>query len=145
VPRALGSLKVGSYPKIHRPEPSMKTLLSILALLVVSCSSPKIVSGNYFDDQWVDSIVAGETTMAEIRNWFGEPILSELSKKGQLVVTYEYRLGPVHPKNSISESSGDPKLAGKLLVVGFSDEIVTYHSFSENEAGYVGTLVFADR
>jgi len=123
----------------------MKFILSVLIALVASCSAPEVASGRYFDDHWVDSIVVGETTMDDIHGWFGEPISSSESQQGHLVLTYEYRLGPAHPKSSFSESSGAPALAGKSLVVGFRDAVVSYHSLSESEAGYVGTLVSADR
>jgi hypothetical protein len=121
----------------------MKLILSVLLVLVASCSSPEVVSGHYFDEQWVDSIVAGETTMDDIREWFGEPIWSSSSKKGQLVFHYENCLGPVVPAGSSSYSSGGSKRAGKSIVVAFKDAVVYYHSFSENDAGYEGTVISA--
>lgn len=123
---------------------NMKLILSALLVLVASCSSPEIVSGHYFDDQWVDSIVAGETTMDDIREWFGDPNWSSSSKQGQLVFHYEYRLGPAQSTSSFSDSSGAPTLAGKSLVIAFKNAVVYSHSFSENEAGYVGTVISAD-
>ncbi|MBC8406097.1 MAG: hypothetical protein H8E15_12780 [Planctomycetes bacterium] len=119
--------------------------ISIIIFLVVGCSSPQVVSGTYFNDRRVDSIVVSKTTMDDVRYWFGEPILSEESKPGLWIFTYEYRIGPTHPTSSFPAMSGDPKLAGKSLIVGFKNEVVSFHSFSENEAGYVGTLVRADQ
>jgi hypothetical protein len=124
---------------------TMKLLLSVLVVFVASCKSPEVVSGQYFDDRWVDSIVAGETTIADVHAWFGDPVSSVESAQGHLVLTYEYRLGPAPSKSSFAETSGEPKLAGKTLVVGIVDSVVSHHSFSENEAGYVGTLNRGDR
>lgn len=122
----------------------MKPLLSIFIVLVASCSSPQVVSGHYFDDQRVSSIVVGETTVGDIHDWFGEPVSSTQSLQGHLVLTYEYRLGPDPSQGSFPERSGEPRLAGKSLVVGFQNAIVSYHSFAESEAGYVGSLVTED-
>jgi len=123
----------------------MKLLLMPLLMLVASCKSPEVVSGRWFDDRRVDSIVANETTVDDIHAWFGEPCSTSESPQGHRVLTYDYRVGPVPPESSFAETSGEPRLAGKTLVVGIRDSVVSYHSFSENEAGHVGVLMTGDR
>ena len=120
-------------------------VVAILVIFSASCATPKVVSGRYFDDRPVDSIVAGETTLDEILTWFGEPISTQEAAPDLLTLTYQYKLGPVPPKNSITEKLGEPELAGKTLVVATENSIVTHHRFSQNEAGWVGTVIREER
>ena len=122
----------------------MKFILSALIAVLASCSSPIVVSGHYFDDEWVDSIVVGETTVEEVREWFGDPVWSSSPKQGLILFHYAFKLGPVPSASSSSESGGEPKLAGKALVIGFKNDVVYHHAFSENEAGHAGTVVRSD-
>ncbi len=120
-------------------------VVSTLVVCAASCAAPKVVSGRYFDDRSVDSIVAGETTLDEVLNWFGEPISTQEAAPDLLTLTYQYKLGPVPPKNSITEKLGEPELAGKTLVVATENSIVTHHRYSQNEAGWVGTVIREER
>jgi hypothetical protein len=66
----------------------LKTLLSMVVLMfaLTGCAS----QGVNYDESHVSDIVDGKTTMAEVKEWFGEPQMYSQNSKFKDVFTYQY-------------------------------------------------------
>lgn len=126
------SVPHGWMPKparVSRRRVALALGVMVAGFLGGACARTAAVHGNPIPPERVADIVAGKTTEAEIREWFGTPAEVVVTNTGK-VLTYQYRAGSGAVLSLPFLGIGGGTARGQLLIVTLDrDGRVARHTF----------------
>lgn len=103
----------------------------VLASLFGSCATSTFESGQDFNTARVSSISEGQTTQAQVLEWFGDPQSKTVSGGGVESWSYTHSVSSAEAQSMVFKIDVETTSTYKSLVVTFVSGVVSSYTFVE--------------